>query len=188
MAKVYRDPLQKNVNSWWSLATWEGDQPNAYLYSSISEVGPWELSTFSRLGPKFFAKNRYTLENSHFEPKVMEVWKIIFHLNWVTFSNFRGCTLRRRNRRLEHPSTTWGCYLPEESFGYVWRVYSPMKINIDDQNGHVWKEIPDAFYKPSFLVFMLDFQGMFIYNYIYYICIYIISQYTYIHKPLIDPS
>ena len=33
-------------------------------------------------------KKTYTLQNEHCEPKVMEVWKMIFLFNWMIF---RGC-------------------------------------------------------------------------------------------------
>lgn len=47
----------------------------------------------------------YTLENQHLEPKVIEVWKMIFFFNWVTFTFqpllFRGIwTYNRLNHAL----------------------------------------------------------------------------------------
>ena len=57
----------------------------------------------------------------------MEVWKMIFHLKWVTFSNLSGVYTP-----VKEEIVGWKIpvlrYLPEESFGYVWSVYPPDEI------------------------------------------------------------
>ena len=95
-------PDPKNANSWWSLG--QGTNLGAHTFSSwpIGPLAPGSESFILRfffVGPTRLSKQRgskdlrflaqkwrHTLETwTILKPKVMEVWKMIFHLKWGDF-------------------------------------------------------------------------------------------------------